>query len=293
MLYSLLGIPLARVAERVSRVNIIARAILVWSTFTALCGAAGSFATLAAFRFGVGIGEAGLSPSAHSLISDYFGPRERTSALSLYNLGIPLGIMVGAMAGGWLTQNFSWRLAFVLVGLPGALVALAIKLSIKEPPRGFSDPPLRTGDPERVIAAQALPAVSFRHEIWEIDTAGGVRKERSSVFSRSFLGDRPCRRHRVCCLRHEGGQPGGRWDDGATVFSAAGRRKVADRPPNRGARRGVSVLWRCHDHARNFRAERRRGASHRVPCGDAVCGADRGRRAGLPFLDTKRRQWRG
>jgi MFS family permease len=131
MLYSLLGIPLARVAERVSRVNIIARAIFVWSTFTALCGAAGSFATLAAFRLGVGIGEAGLSPSAHSLISDYFGPRERTSALSLYNLGIPLGIMVGAMAGGWLTQNFSWRLAFVLVGLPGALVALAIKLSIK------------------------------------------------------------------------------------------------------------------------------------------------------------------
>ena len=99
LLYTLLGVPIARLAERFSRVNIIAVSLAVWSGFTALCGAAGSFATLAAFRFGVGIGEAGCSPPAHSLISDYYEPRRRASALSIYAFGIPLGTMFGAVAG--------------------------------------------------------------------------------------------------------------------------------------------------------------------------------------------------
>jgi len=140
LLYTFLGIPIARLAERFSRVNIIAGAILIWSGFTALCGTAGNFATLAAYRFGVGIGEAGLSPSAHSLISDYYEPKRRASALSVYAFGIPLGAALGAAAGGWLAQNLSWRLAFVWVGVPGILVALAIKTLIKEPPRGHSEP---------------------------------------------------------------------------------------------------------------------------------------------------------
>ncbi|MET0404132.1 MAG: MFS transporter, partial [Cystobacter sp.] len=142
LLYTLLGIPIARIAERASRVNIIAWAILVWSGFTALCGMAASFAQLALYRFGVGIGEAGLSPPAHSLISDYFEPRKRASALSVYSFGIPLGIMFGAVVGGWLAQNFSWRVAFMAVGVPGILVALVIKLLIQEPPRGHSETPL-------------------------------------------------------------------------------------------------------------------------------------------------------
>lgn len=158
LLYTLFWIPIARVAERVSRVNVIVIAIVVWSAFTALCAAAGSFAMLAACRVGVGIGEAGFLPPAHSLIGDYFKPKERTLALSLFNLGITAGIMAGAIAGGWLAQNFSWRAAFVLVGLPGALVAAAVKLWIKEPPRGLSDPE----------ASAPLPAVSIRHEVAEI-----------------------------------------------------------------------------------------------------------------------------
>jgi MFS family permease len=140
LLYTLLGIPIARLAERFSRVSIISAAIVIWSAFTALCGTAGSFTTLAAYRFGVGVGEAGLSPPAHSLISDYFEPKKRASALSVYSFGIPLGTMLGAVAGGWLAQNFSWRVAFMIVGLPGVLIALAIKLVIKEPPRGHSEP---------------------------------------------------------------------------------------------------------------------------------------------------------
>jgi predicted MFS family arabinose efflux permease len=139
LLYTILGIPIARLAERFSRVNIITAAIVVWSGFTALCGTATSFAMLAAYRFGVGFGEAGLNPPAHSLISDYFEPKKRASALAVYAFGIPFGTMIGAVAGGWLAQNFSWRVAFMLVGLPGVLIAIAMKLLIKEPPRGHSE----------------------------------------------------------------------------------------------------------------------------------------------------------
>ena len=139
LLYTLLGIPLARAAERFSRVNIIAGAIVIWSGFTALCGTAASFLTLSAFRFGVGVGEAGLGPPAHSLISDYFEPKKRASALAVYSFGIPFGTMLGAVLGGWLAQNFSWRIAFMIVGLPGVLIAVAIKALIKEPPRGHSE----------------------------------------------------------------------------------------------------------------------------------------------------------
>lgn len=152
LLYTFLGIPLARFAERFSRVNIISGAIVIWSAFTALCGTAGSFATLAFYRFGVGVGEAGLSPPAHSLISDYYEPKKRASALSVYSFGIPLGSMIGAVMGGYLAQNFSWRVAFFLVGIPGVLIAIAIKLLIKEPPRGHSEP-----DPHPTLAEDVTP----------------------------------------------------------------------------------------------------------------------------------------
>ncbi|HEY2356147.1 MAG TPA: MFS transporter [Phenylobacterium sp.] len=163
LLYTLLGIPIARLAERYSRVNIISTAIVIWSGFTALCGAATSFAMLGAFRFGVGIGEAGLSPPAHSLISDYFEPKKRASALSVYSFGIPLGTMIGAVAGGLMAKYLGWRVAFVAVGLPGVLIALALKLLVKEPPRGHSE----------ADAIPTPPAYSLRREFAEI---GGVLK---------------------------------------------------------------------------------------------------------------------
>ena len=140
LLYTTLGIPIARLAERYSRVNIIGAAVVIWSGFTALCGTAANFATLAAYRFGVGIGEAGLSPPAHSLISDYFEPSKRASALGVYSFGIPLGTMFGAIAGGYIAQHFSWRVAFMLVGLPGVATALLIRGVMREPPRGHSEP---------------------------------------------------------------------------------------------------------------------------------------------------------
>jgi len=157
LLYTTLGIPIARWAERGNRVTIITLALVVWSGFTALCGAATNFAMLAALRFGVGIGEAGCSPPSHSLISDYFEPKKRASALSIYSFGIPLGTMIGAVAGGWLAQNMGWRWAFVIVGLPGLILAGLFKWLVKEPPRGHSDLLEHPIEPEDVTAP-AIPA---------------------------------------------------------------------------------------------------------------------------------------
>ncbi len=135
LLYTIVGLPLARIAERRSRVGIISGAVLLWSGFTALCGAAASYAWLALFRFGVGVGEAGLSPPAHSLISACYPRDRRASALSIYSLGVPIGVMIGAVVGGFLAQRFSWRIAFVAAGLPGLVLALAIRLLVREPGR--------------------------------------------------------------------------------------------------------------------------------------------------------------
>jgi MFS family permease len=166
VLYTILGIPIARLAERWNRVSIIAVALVLWSGFTALCGTATSFVQLLGYRVGVGIGEAGCSPPAHSLISDYYEPKKRATALSIYSFGIPLGTMVGAVAGGWLAQHLSWRLAFIVVGAPGLLMALVVKLVIKEPPRGHSEPPVHPalpGDvtPDASLAFEAAPAPRF------------------------------------------------------------------------------------------------------------------------------------
>lgn len=147
--YTTLGIPIARMAETGNRVTIISIAIAVWSAMTALCGAAQNFAQLFLARVGVGIGEAGCTPPAHSLIADYFPPERRATAYGVYSLGIPLGALFGAIAGGWISQNFGWRAAFLIVGLPGLLLALIMKVSVNEPPRRQ---PLQSTKPPRLMA---------------------------------------------------------------------------------------------------------------------------------------------
>lgn len=137
--YTTLGIPLARLAERVNRINLIAICLALWSGMTALCGAAANYTQLFLYRMGVGIGEAGCSPPAHSLITDLYPAKFRATALSIYSLGIPLGTMFGAVAGGWIADDLGWRMAFLVVGLPGVLLAVVLKLVIREPPRGFAD----------------------------------------------------------------------------------------------------------------------------------------------------------
>ena len=106
---------------------------------TALSGLAGNFWQLLAARIGVGIGEAGGSPPSHSLIADYFPIDARASALGIYALGIPVGILFGNLAGGWINEFFGWRNAFLVVGIPGVILALVLKFTVKEPPRGYSE----------------------------------------------------------------------------------------------------------------------------------------------------------
>jgi MFS family permease len=139
LFYVTLGIPIARLADRYNRVNIISISVFLWSLMTALSGLAANFTQLLLARIGVGVGEAGCTPPAHSLISDYFSHEKRSSALGVYSLGLPLGGFFGILSGGWIAQLYGWRMAFLVVGLPGLLLALLVKLTIREPARGLAD----------------------------------------------------------------------------------------------------------------------------------------------------------
>jgi predicted MFS family arabinose efflux permease len=165
MLYALGGLPIARLAERWNRVNIMTVALLAWSSLTALCAAAGSFGQLLLIRVGVGVAEAGCSPPAHSLISDYVEPSRRASALSIYSCGISLGYILAAAVGGYLAEHAGWRVACAAVGVPGIVVALALRLAVREPLRGGSDPN---------SAASALAPFSLRHELAELKAVGAA-----------------------------------------------------------------------------------------------------------------------
>jgi MFS family permease len=140
LLYSTLGIPIARRADRGDRVTIITLSLLVWSAFTTLTGLARNFTHLLLARLAVGVGEAGCSPPAYSLIADYFPPERRSTAVSIYSMGIYAGVFVGLVVGGEVAQAYGWRSAFFVVGIPGILMALVVKLTLREPPRGFSEP---------------------------------------------------------------------------------------------------------------------------------------------------------
>ena len=137
--YATLGIPIARLADRYSRVSIISICLSIWSLMTAFSGLATNFIQLLIARIGVGIGEAGGSPPSHSLLADYFAPGKRATALGIYALGVPVGILFGNLAGGWIGEIFGWRQAFFLVGIPGVILAIILKLTVKEPPRGYSE----------------------------------------------------------------------------------------------------------------------------------------------------------
>lgn len=140
--YVVLGIPIARLADRSNRRNIIAGAVTLWSAMTALCGLATGFGTLFLARLGVGVGEAGGNPPASSMIADYFDTHELARAMGIFSVGGTLGIAVGLIGGGYLADLVGWRLTFVLLGLPGVLVGVLIFLTISEPRRGrFSDAP--------------------------------------------------------------------------------------------------------------------------------------------------------
>jgi len=137
--YVTLGIPIARMADKRSRRNTVAVSLGLWSIMTACSGIARNFVQLLLARIGVGIGEAGGSPPAHAMISDYFPPEKRSTAFSIYSAGIYFGILIGFLMGGYLNQHLGWRTAFFVVGVPGILFSLLFYFTVKEPRRGATD----------------------------------------------------------------------------------------------------------------------------------------------------------
>ncbi len=138
--YTIMGIPLAFLADRMNRVTLLSLALAVWSGFTALTGYAQNFVHIALARVGVGIGEAGGSPPSHSMISDFYAKEERAGALGVYSLGIPLGIMsayfLTAALLGADAESVNWRRIFITLGIFGILLAVIVKIAIREPERG-------------------------------------------------------------------------------------------------------------------------------------------------------------
>jgi predicted MFS family arabinose efflux permease len=133
LFYSGLAIPIAALADRWSRRNVLVLSILMWTLMTALCGLAGGFAALLLARIGVAVGQAGASPSAHSLIADYFPSGRRSTALAIYTLGAPAGSMLAGLAGGWGGEHLGWRATLLLAGAPGLLLAPLLFLTVAEP----------------------------------------------------------------------------------------------------------------------------------------------------------------
>ena len=137
--YVTAGIPIARWADRSNRRNIVAGAVFLWSFMTAVSGFAQNYVQLLLARIGVGVGEAGGSPPSHSIISDIFPPEKRASAMGFYSTGVNIGILFGFLLGGWLNEFFGWRVAFIVVGLPGIFIALLVRATLAEPIRGLSE----------------------------------------------------------------------------------------------------------------------------------------------------------
>jgi MFS family permease len=142
LFYATLGIPIAILADRYSRRNIIAISVIVWSGMTALSGLAANFFQLALARIGVGIGEAGSSPPSHSMIADLYPLEKRGAAMGIYAAGINLGVLIGFLVGGFIDEWYGWRMAFFIVGVPGIFLGLLMFFTVREPMRSSPPKPL-------------------------------------------------------------------------------------------------------------------------------------------------------
>lgn len=190
--YAVMGLPIAMAADRYNRVIIMALCVSLWSIMAALCGLATSFLFLLMARIGVAIGEAGGTPPSNSIIGDYFKPKSRANALAIFAMGVTIGSALANYFGGPIAQGLNgpaleklftewgwtwalnltdwsqvagWRVAFIVIGAPGVIVALLLLLTVKEPPRGFSDPP-GTAKFERANIMETLKALGPKRTFW-------------------------------------------------------------------------------------------------------------------------------
>ena len=178
LFYATLGMPIAMLADRSNRRNIITAAVTVWSVMTVACAYVGSFAQLVVTRIGVGVGEAGSSPPSHSMVADLFPPQTRGTAMGVYALGVNFGLLIAYLAGGWMSEHWGWRATFIAVGLPGVLIALLVYFTTVEPARGASEGEASEGDSKapsfRQVVAHMWRVRSARHTVIGSTLAGFV-----------------------------------------------------------------------------------------------------------------------
>jgi len=186
ILYSLLGIPFAFLADRTSRSRVVAAAVAFWSAFTGLCGTATSFWQFFVFRMGVGIGEAGGVAPSYALIADYFEPRRRSRALAIFSLGVPIGLSLGTLLGAYIAHWISWRAAFYTMGIAGVILAPIMLLVVRDPTHHHA--------PDAAPLGQVFPMLAKKPVFWLMAFAAsssslcgyGLATWTPSVLERSF-----------------------------------------------------------------------------------------------------------
>lgn len=168
ILYSVLGVPLALLADRVGKTRVIAGSLVVWSGFTALCGAATGFWSLFLARLGVGVGEAGGVAPSYALIADYFPVQRRARALAIYSMGIPIGLGSGVLLGAYIAALVDWQTAFITVGIAGILVAPVFLLLVRDRPR-----PAAVADADTVPVLSVIPILARKPAYWLLSIGAG------------------------------------------------------------------------------------------------------------------------
>jgi len=186
LLYSVLGIPLAYLADKTSRSGVIAGALAFWSAFTALCGTAHGYGQLFLYRLGVGIGEAGGVAPSYALIADYYPPERRARALGIFSLGIPIGLALGTLIGAYIAHAINWRAAFFTMGIAGVILAPILRFVVRDLPRATP--------PTQAPLASVFPMLAKKPAFWLLAFAAsasslcgyGLALWTPSVLMRSF-----------------------------------------------------------------------------------------------------------
>jgi MFS family permease len=174
LFYTFLGIPIARQAETSNRPRIIAASVAAWSLFTVLCGFVQNFWQMVLVRVGVGIGEAGCTPASHSLITDYVPKENRASAIAFYSIGTPLGSLIGLAMGGLIADAYGWRVAFMVAGFPGIVLALVTFLTLKEPRKQIAAD-LERRKKDAPSFGEALKTLATKKTFWLIAFAAAIK----------------------------------------------------------------------------------------------------------------------
>lgn len=187
LFYTTLAIPVAALADRWNRSRIIAIAICIWSVMTMLCGAASNFMQLFLARVGVGIGESACSPASHSLIAEYFPPERRASAMGIYGSAVPVGAFIAMAGGGWIVENFDWRIAFYMAALPGVLVGAVVWFTVQEPRGSVALKEAFKPKPNQLTLKEALAELATKPTYWHL-VAAGVLIQFVSYGTAAFYG---------------------------------------------------------------------------------------------------------